>query len=178
MTNTTRPAYGLASDPRPLWQDSPTRYGAISRLNHWVTAAVFLGALGLGLVMAYGGLTREAVAPLMAWHKFLGVLVLVYGIWRVAWRMRQGFPEPVASMPRWQRAASKAVHFGPAGRDRRHAGLRHPDDHRRRPRPDRLGPDPFAVPGQVYLAQRRGRGRPRRRRRSCSSSSQFTSAAP
>ena len=44
MTNTTRPAYDLASDPRPLWQDGPTRYGAISRLNHWVTAAVFLGA--------------------------------------------------------------------------------------------------------------------------------------
>ena len=62
--------------------------------------------------MAYGGLKREAVAPLMAWHKFLGVLVLVFGLWRVAWRMRQGFPEPVASMPRWQRAASKAVHFG------------------------------------------------------------------
>jgi cytochrome b561 len=62
--------------------------------------------------MAYGGLEREAVAPLMAWHKFLGVIVLAYGLWRMAWRMRHGFPEPDVSMPRWQEATSKAVHVG------------------------------------------------------------------
>jgi len=112
MTHTTPRSDDLAADYRPLWQDSSDSYSTISRLNHWITATVFLGTLGLGLVMAYGGLEREAVTPLMAWHKFFGVLVLVHGLWRVAWRMRQGFPEPVASMPRWQEVASKAVHVG------------------------------------------------------------------
>ena len=68
---------------RPLWRDSRCRYGAVSRLNHWIIAVLFLAALGLGLFMAYGGLPREAVAPWMQWHKTLGVLVLIYGCWRV-----------------------------------------------------------------------------------------------
>ncbi|WP_306751653.1 hypothetical protein [Paracoccus actinidiae] len=69
----------------------------------------------------------------MAWHKFLGVLVMACGIWLE----RQGVQKPAASMPRWQEAASKLVHGGllaaivakPVG---------HLDDHRRRSCPDHL----------------------------------------
>lgn len=97
---------------RATLRDGPAAYGLVSRLNHWITAGAFLGALGLGLVMAYGGLAREQVGALMDWHKLLGVAVLLYGLWRVAWRMAQGFPAPAARMPRWQERASKGVHVG------------------------------------------------------------------
>lgn len=101
-----------ASRPALALRDRTSAYGFVSRLNHWITAGAFLGALGLGLVMAYGGLAREQVFALMDWHKLLGVTVLVYGLWRVTWRAIEGFPEPAASMPRWQEWASKAVHLG------------------------------------------------------------------
>ncbi|MEJ6396062.1 cytochrome b [Gymnodinialimonas sp. 2305UL16-5] len=85
-------------------------YGRISRFNHWVTAAAFLIALGIGLVIGYGGLGEEQVFALYAWHMLFGAFVLAYGFWRVAWRMANGFPEPTAPRPRWQEAISKAVH--------------------------------------------------------------------
>ena len=52
-----------------------------------------MGALGLGLVMAYGSLGRDAIGGLMDWHKALGVFVLVFGLWRVGWRLVEGFAE-------------------------------------------------------------------------------------
>jgi hypothetical protein len=51
-------------DSETGWRDGEGRYGLMSRLNHWITAAVFLGALLLGLVLGYAGLSREAEAPL------------------------------------------------------------------------------------------------------------------
>ena len=93
-------------------RDGTSAYGLVARLNRWITAGAFLGALGLGLVMAYGGLAREQVFALMDWHKLLGVTVLFYGLWRIAWRAVEGFPEPAAQMPRWQEWMSKAVHLG------------------------------------------------------------------
>ena len=93
-------------------RDGPATYGLVSRLNHWIVAGGFLAALGLGLVMAYGGLEREAIGALMNWHKLFGVAVLLCGLWRVGWRAAQGFPAPAAPVPRWQERLSKVVHLG------------------------------------------------------------------
>ncbi|MEP1591278.1 cytochrome b [Sulfitobacter sp.] len=87
-------------------------YGRVSRANHWITATLFLSTLGLGFLMAYGGLARSTIGAIMDWHKLLGLSVLLYGIWRVGWRMWHGFAAPAAPMPRWQKTASKLVHVG------------------------------------------------------------------
>lgn len=86
-------------------------YGLLSRVNHWVAASGFMGALGLGLVMAYGGLDREAIGGLMNWHKALGVFVFAFGLWRVGWRILQGFAEDQRSTPVWQRRVARGVHI-------------------------------------------------------------------
>ncbi|MEM7709590.1 MAG: cytochrome b [Pseudomonadota bacterium] len=87
-------------------------YGLISRVNHWLTAAAFLAALGIGLVIDYAGLPDEQVFALYDWHMLFGSIVLVYGIWRVGWRIAKGLPPPVAGAPRWQEVAAKVVHCG------------------------------------------------------------------
>jgi cytochrome b561 len=87
-------------------------YGAVSRANHWIVSLAFLGMLGVGFYLAYGGLEREARAPIMALHKATGTLLLFVVAWRVIWRLRQGFPAPTADMPGWQLTVSKAVHWG------------------------------------------------------------------
>lgn len=92
--------------------DSSTTYGPVSRLNHWIVAAAMIGMLLSGLIMAYGPFARETVFAIMGWHKAIGALVLVYGLWRVGWRVAQGFPKDASVMPHWQDIAAKVTHWG------------------------------------------------------------------
>ncbi|MCV3273082.1 cytochrome b [Roseobacter sinensis] len=87
------------------------RYDRISRLNHWIVAVAMIGMLLFGLYLAYGGLEREARRPLIGLHRSIGILVLIYGAWRVTWRVVRGFPDSVSDMPRWQRRLSTGVHW-------------------------------------------------------------------
>lgn len=85
-------------------------YGLVSRVNHWVVATAFLVALGIGLVIDYAGLPDEQVFALYNWHMLFGSFVLLYGLWRVGWRIAKGFSAPVVPTPRWQAIAAKVVH--------------------------------------------------------------------
>ncbi|MGI9507324.1 MAG: cytochrome b [Geminicoccaceae bacterium] len=91
--------------------ERPQTYDLTSRVNHWIIAAVIIGMLGLGLFLEYGGLEREAKRPLIDIHKSIGVLVLAFGLWRVLWRVFQGFPPIASTMPAWQETASKTIHW-------------------------------------------------------------------
>lgn len=95
--------------------DSSTTYGLVSRLNHWIVAAAMIGMLLSGLTMAYGPIERETVFAIMGWHKAIGTLVLVYGLWRIGWRVAQGFIKEASVMPRWQAIAAKVTHWGLLG---------------------------------------------------------------
>jgi cytochrome b561 len=86
-------------------------YDLTSRINHWIIAIAMIGMVGLGLYLSYGGLTREARTPLIDTHKAIGVLVLIFGVWRVGLRLVRGFPQPASPMPSWQETASKAAHW-------------------------------------------------------------------
>lgn len=92
--------------------DTPTGFGLLSRLNHWITAGFFLGALGLGLLLGYGELPRETAGSSMQWHKALGLMVLLWGSWRIVWRLFQRVPEAAARTPIWQALTAKVVHVG------------------------------------------------------------------
>lgn len=95
----------------PTLRDTAKTYGLISRLNHWIVAAAMIGMLFSGLTMAYGPFTRETVGAIRDWHKAVGVLILGYGMWRVGWRLAEGFPEAASIMPRWQSLTSKMTHW-------------------------------------------------------------------
>lgn len=86
-------------------------YNQISRFNHWFAALIVLGMLAFGLYLENAGLTREARGALMPIHKAIGVLFLLFALWRVGYRLTQGFLSPAAVMPAWQERASKFVHW-------------------------------------------------------------------
>lgn len=115
MNDPARRHHSAKDDTSIRMTDGPNRFGALSRLNHWIAAVAFLAALGLGLTLAYAGLDRETAGPLMNWHKALGLFVLGFGIWRVGWRLAQGFPQPAHPQPRWQAMTAKVVHIGLLG---------------------------------------------------------------
>ena len=91
---------------------SPVAYDTTSRLNHWIIAIAMIVMLVAGLIIANAGLPRETRGFMLGIHKATGVLVLLYGFWRVAWRLRQGFPAPASAMPAWQERAAKLSHYG------------------------------------------------------------------
>lgn len=90
----------------------PTTYDAVSRINHWIIALAIISMLVSGLFLEFAGLPRSETRTLSGLHRSFGVLVLVYGVWRVVWRLFQGFPEAIPGMPSWQETASKLAHWG------------------------------------------------------------------
>ena len=86
-------------------------FGLVSRLNHWGVVAIFIGMLCFGFYLEFGDLAREVKGPLWGVHKSIGTLFLIFAVWRVGWRIFQGFPQEVAVMPLWQRFTAKITHW-------------------------------------------------------------------
>lgn len=89
----------------------PTTYDAMSRINHWLIGLAIIGMLASGLFMEFSGLPRADIRTVSGLHRSFGVLVLIFGLWRVVWRLVQGFPEAIPGMPSWQDTASKIAHW-------------------------------------------------------------------
>ncbi|KMT66229.1 cytochrome b [Catenovulum maritimum] len=93
-----------------MWKDSQTSFGRISIINHWTLALLMIGMLIFGLVvedMPRGPDKFEMIGL----HKSVGVLVLFLGLWRIAWRIIQGFPSHVDGVLNWEKRVSKIVHI-------------------------------------------------------------------
>jgi len=74
-----------ASSP---WLDSPVRYGIVSRLLHWLMAALLLWQFAGMIVKELVG--RSALTSFMIGsHKPLGTLLLVLAVVRVIWALSQ-----------------------------------------------------------------------------------------
>ena len=74
----------------------PPHYSGLSKLNHWVTALLVTVMLVLGF--AAGGAPDEATEGyLMSLHIGLGFFVFLVVIWRVAYRLYEGFKANTAS---------------------------------------------------------------------------------
>ena len=86
----------------------PAAYDPASRALHWTVAALFLGALGIGLLFEV--IPRDARGPWMEWHRVLGLGVLAFGAVRAVRRIARGFPAPPEGQPRWQAVAAQAAH--------------------------------------------------------------------
>ncbi|MEW5891973.1 MAG: cytochrome b [Pseudomonadota bacterium] len=87
----------------------PVAYTRTAIALHWLTAALILAALPLGLT-----LTELALSPtklkLYAWHKWLGVTVFALVVLRVVWRLTHPAPPLPASIPAWQQRAAHVLH--------------------------------------------------------------------
>lgn len=83
-------------------------YSAISIVNHWVTALLVVAMLLLGF-MAAAAPSREVGGFVMSVHISLGFFVFWFVLWRVAYRLYQGFP-PTRGDVRWQRLLAWWVH--------------------------------------------------------------------
>jgi cytochrome b561 len=89
-------------------RDTPTTYGAVSRLNHWIGALFVLLLLGIGLY--FDDMPRGAEKTFWrSLHIAIGTIALPFLLFRVWWRMRSTSPLDVPQPPALRRL-SHAVH--------------------------------------------------------------------
>lgn len=83
------------------WMDSDNRYGMVSRVIHWLMAALLILMLFSEAWME--ALGDHAGEPGMAWHQSIGITLLVLLVGRLAWRaLNRG---KVTPPERWRTAA-------------------------------------------------------------------------
>jgi cytochrome b561 len=84
------------------------RYGNVAIALHWVTAALIVANLVLGLSMVPLPISPRKLHWYL-WHKSIGLTVFLLTSLRLAWRGVRPAPPPVP-MPSWQRRAAFASH--------------------------------------------------------------------
>lgn len=90
---------------------APGRYTATARALHWVTAALILAAVLLGLWIGFALPQDEAAKlRLFAVHENLGFTVLVLTLLRLAWRSGHPAPPLPADLPDGLKLAAHGTH--------------------------------------------------------------------
>jgi cytochrome b561 len=77
-------------------------YTAVAKLLHWLTALLVLGLIGLGLWMVGLPLGLDKLYA-YAWHKWIGLTVLVLTVLRLAWRTYRPPPALPDTVTSWER---------------------------------------------------------------------------
>jgi cytochrome b561 len=84
------------------------RYDRGAVALHWITAALVLANLLLGVTMVGLPISPRKLHWYL-WHKSIGVTVFGLTSLRLAWRLLRGHPAPVP-MPAWQQRAARLSH--------------------------------------------------------------------
>ncbi|KEZ75829.1 cytochrome b [Salinisphaera hydrothermalis] len=103
-------------------EDSSASYGVISRYLHWLLALLIFAQFSLIFVFTWiapehGSEHHEHAhqssgfhETAMMLHKSIGVLILLFGLILIVWRLTQ--PKPSLEMdPVWQRVLARLVHL-------------------------------------------------------------------
>jgi cytochrome b561 len=89
-------------------RDTPTTYGVISRLNHWIGALFVLLLLGIGLYFA--DMPRGPEKSFWrSLHIAFGTIAIPFLLFRVWWRIRSASPLALSQAPALRRL-SRVVH--------------------------------------------------------------------
>lgn len=94
-----------------MLKNTQTTYGSVNKLLHWSIGLLIIGIIGLGLYMTSMD-KSDFKWELYGLHKSFGMVVLVLVVARVLWRFLNVTPDLPASMPQWQKTASKLTHYG------------------------------------------------------------------
>ena len=96
-------------------QDTPTRYGTVTKLFHWTTAALILALIPLGLLASYwSSATDSALATkafLFSLHKTLGVTVFFVALGRILWALGHTKPGPLHPERREETLLAEITHW-------------------------------------------------------------------
>jgi len=87
-------------------------YSPAARVFHWLTAALLLTMLPIGIAMANFDLGGAVEDPLYHIHRSIGALVLAITAARLIYRLFNPAPPLPADMPALQQVAALVTHWG------------------------------------------------------------------
>ena len=73
---------------------------------HWIVGIMMILLLATGIYME-----ETETFALYPWHKSFGVLVLLFALVRIAWRIRKGWLNPVGAYSSIEKNLSKLIHW-------------------------------------------------------------------
>lgn len=86
-------------------REAVARYSGVSILLHWLIAALLIA----NVIIAF---TMEDTPGLFAWHKSIGILVLLLTLVRIVWRLTHPWPALPDGIAPWVRATARLTHVG------------------------------------------------------------------
>lgn len=91
-----------------MW-DTREKLSAKSVGLHWLIAAGMIGMTVFGLILE--DMPRsDGKSALIQIHKSIGVIVLVFAVWRIVWRARQGMPDHVGIYTALEQKLARLTH--------------------------------------------------------------------
>ena len=90
-------------------------YSSTARAYHWIVVALIAIQAPVGLYMVYRGGTLNiwdaTTNNLYSTHKLVGVIILLFVLLRLGYRLTAGAPHPEPTLEPWQRSVSEIVHW-------------------------------------------------------------------
>jgi cytochrome b561 len=86
------------------------RYTSAAIVFHWLTVALIITSVSLGLYMVELKLSPLKL-KLYSWHKWVGVTIFLLVAARLIWRAWHPAPPLPAGTPHWQRVAAAISHW-------------------------------------------------------------------
>ncbi|HMN78458.1 MAG TPA: cytochrome b/b6 domain-containing protein [Burkholderiaceae bacterium] len=91
-------------------------YSRIARVLHWLTVALLVLQIPVGVYMVHRGNTLNLwdnlTGALYSSHKLVGVTILLLVLWRLLYRLSRGAPADEPTIEPWQRVVSHLNHWG------------------------------------------------------------------
>lgn len=90
-------------------------YTPTARAYHWIVVALIALQVPVGLYMVYRGGTLNiwdaTTNNLYSTHKLVGVIILLFVVLRLFYRLTAGAPHPEPTIEPWQKAVSELTHW-------------------------------------------------------------------
>ena len=88
-----------------------TAYTRTAIALHWLVAGLIIATFPLGLYMSDMSLSPLKLR-LYAYHKWIGILILILALLRLLWRATHRPPAMLDGMSRWQELSAHVAHIG------------------------------------------------------------------
>lgn len=93
-----------------MLRNSSDRYGVVTKVLHWSIAVLIFGLVGLGWYMVDLTYFDRWYNASLAWHRVLGLAVLLLAVLFVGWKRFSPSPAHPFGLPRLQQIAAVTVH--------------------------------------------------------------------